>query len=127
MKSLMSVAGFVLVACTAVAQPSDDWNLLGAREVTDRTENDFIALPGNRDFRQIRLCVLRNPVEIKDLDVHFKNGGRQEVAVRERVGAGNCTRNIDLEGGQRDITRIDMRYEEASAKRARATVRVFGR
>lgn len=111
----------------AFAAPAYAWTLIGVRQVTDRVENDSIVLPGPRDFRQIKFCVARNPVEFHDTDVYFANGGHQDVAMRERVPAGGCTRDIDLVGGDRNITRIDFRYEETSARRARATVRVYGR
>ncbi len=122
---------FVAVACVlasgAFAAPAHAWDLIGVREVKDRTERDAITLPGPRDFRQIKFCVKRNPVEFHDVDVYFANGGHQDIAMRERVPAGGCTRDIDLEGGDRNVTRIEFRYEETSARRARATVRVFGR
>jgi hypothetical protein len=120
-----------LLACAlaggAFAAPAHAWTLIGVRQVTDRAERDSISLPGPRDFRQIKFCVSRNPVEFHDTDVYFANGGHQDIAMRERVPAGGCTRDIDLEGGDRNITRIDFRYEETSARRARATVKVYGR
>lgn len=115
------------LAANAFATPAGAWTLLGVREVTDRVENDAIVLPGPRDFRQIKICVKRNPVEFHDVDVYFANGGHQDIAMREVVPAGGCTRNIDLVGGDRNITRIEFRYEETSVRRARATVSVYGR
>ncbi len=61
-----------------------------------------------------------------DLDVFFNNGGHQDVSVRERINPGRCTRAIDLNGGDRDIARIAMVYEETSFRRRTATVRVYG-
>lgn len=114
-------------ASAAFAAPAYAWTLIGVRQVTDRVENDTIVLPGPRDFRQIKFCVARNPVEFRDADIYFANGGHQDIAMRERIPAGGCTRDIDLNGADRNITRIEFRYEESSARRARATVRVYGR
>ena len=114
-------------AASALAAPAHAWDLIATRQVTDRVENDSIVLPGPRDFRQIKFCVARNPVEFHDVDVYFANGGHQDIAIRDRIPAGGCSRVIDLEGGDRNITRIDFRYEETSARRAVATVKVFGR
>ncbi|MBY0422182.1 MAG: DUF2541 family protein [Parvularculaceae bacterium] len=125
--SLKLAAALLALSGAAYASPAGAWTLLGVREVNDRTERDTIVLPGPRDFHQIKFCVARNPVEFHDVDVYFGNGGHQDIAVRERVPAGACTRDIDLTGADRNITRIEFRYEETSARRARATVRVFGR
>ena len=117
----------LIVTGVAGAAPAYAWTLIGTRQVTDRVERDSIALPGPRDFRQLKFCVARHPVEFHDVDVYFANGGHQDIAMRERVPAGGCSRDIDLNGADRNITRIDFRYEETSARRARATVKVFGR
>ena len=50
----------------------------------------------------------------------------QDVNVRSRINAGECTRNIDLNGGQRNIDRIKFKYEETSWFIGRAEVEVYG-
>ena len=114
------------VAVSAFATPAFAWTLLGTRNVADRTDHDSISLPGNRVFNHIRLCVYRNPIRLYDLQVRFRNGGVQDVSVRDLIGAGQCTRAINLNGRFRNIDRIDMTYEETSWRRRTATVRVFG-
>jgi hypothetical protein len=114
------------LAIVATATPALAWDVIGQRQVRDRTERDTIVLGGPRTFSRIKLCVYRNPVQFKDLDVRFANGGHQDVGVRERINPGGCTRNIDLEGGARNIESISMLYEETSwGRRKSATVRVF--
>lgn len=103
------------------------WTQVGAREVRDRVEQDTIALQDHRAFGQVRFCVSGNPVHFRDVDVFFRNGGHQDVALAARINPRQCSRIIDLDGGQRDIDRITLRYEEASARRGVATVRVFAR
>jgi hypothetical protein len=110
----------------AAASPALAWDVVGTRDVRDRTERDTIALNGHRQFERIKLCVYRNPVHVLDLDVRFRNGGHQDVSLRQRINPGECTRVIDLVGDDRDITTISMVYEETSyRRRAHATVRVF--
>jgi hypothetical protein len=114
------------VAATAIATPAFAWTLLGTRNVADRTDHDSISLPGNRVFNRIRLCVYRNPIRFYDLQVRYRNGGVQDVSVRDFIGPGRCTRSINLNGRFRNIDRIDMTYEETSWRHRTATVRVFG-
>jgi hypothetical protein len=113
------------LALAATAGPAAAWDLVGTREVRDRTERDTITLNGHRQFERIKLCVYRNPVHFLDLDVRYRNGGHQDVSVASRINAGQCTRVIDLVGDDRDITTISMLYEETSFRRRRATVRVY--
>jgi hypothetical protein len=115
---------FVLLA--ACATPASAWTQIGVREVRDGTDRDVIHANGPRQFERIKLCVYRNPVHIYDVDVFYRNGGHQDVSVRQRINPGECTRAIDLTGDDRNITRVAMVYEETSFRRRTATVRLFG-
>ncbi|MEZ6024499.1 MAG: DUF2541 family protein [Hyphomonadaceae bacterium] len=119
---LSALAGATATAaCTSAA---DAWTVVGAREVHNSTESDTIALEGERRFERIKLCAYRNPVHVLDLDVRFANGEHQDVAVRQRLNAGQCTHVIDLAGDDRNITTVSMIYEESSDRRT-ATVRLM--
>lgn len=129
LKSKIVVAA--LAIATSVAIPASamagDWVILGRKDVKDRVETDTIHLNGHRDYKKLKFCVKRNPVNFKDVDVYFDNGGHQDVGIARRINAGDCSRVIDLRGRDRDIDRIVMRYEETSRKRAHATVIVYGK
>lgn len=124
-KALM-LGAFMAVAACATPTTAAAWTQLGVREVRDRTERDTIAVQGRRQFERIKLCVYRNPVHFIDLDVRYRNGGHQDVSVRQRINPGECTRAIDLNGDDRDIVSVSMLYEETSFRRRTATVRLFG-
>ncbi|MBX9745513.1 MAG: DUF2541 family protein [Hyphomonadaceae bacterium] len=124
MKLKAVIAGTVL-ALMACASPAVAWDVIGVREVRDRTERDTIVVEGRRQFERIKLCVYRNPVHFIDVDVHYANGGHQDVSVAQRINPGQCTRAIDLVGDDRNITRVEMVYEETSFRRRTATVRLL--
>jgi len=120
------VAAVLVLAACATATPASAWTQIGVRDVRDRTDRDTIVVEGPRQFERIKLCVYRNPVHFIDVDVRFANGGHQDVSVRQRLNPGQCTRNIDLNGDDRNITTVSMLYEETSWRRgAHATVRLF--
>ena len=123
--NIKSVLASALVMVAACATPAAAWTQIGVREVRDRTDRDVVMVEGPRSFERIKLCVYRNPVHFYDLDVFYRNGGHQDVSVRSRINPGECTRVIDLNGDDRNITRISMLYEETSFRRRTATVRVF--
>jgi len=120
----LAISTFVAVA--AMAGPAAAWDVIGVRDVRDRTDRDTIVVEGHRQFERIKLCVYRQPVHFYDVDVRYRNGGHQDVSVRSRINPGQCTRVIDLNGDDRDIASISMLYEETSYRRRHATVRVFG-
>lgn len=61
-----------------------------------------------------------------DITIYFNNGGHQNIEIRQRIGAGVCSRAIDLDGGSRDIARIRLVYDESSALPRTATVSAYG-
>lgn len=124
MKSTFLAAVAALVS--AASTPAAAWEVIGARNVGDRTDRDTMIVKGDRLFTRIKICVYRKPVHFYDVDISFANGGDQDVAVRARVNPGTCTRVIDLEAGPRDIEQISFLYEETSFKRRTATVTVYG-
>lgn len=107
------------------SSPAVAWDNIGQRNVSDRAERDTMTIEGRRQYERLKICVYRNPVHFIDVDIMFRNGGHQDVAVAARIGPGDCTRVIDLKGDDRDIRSITFRYEETSRKRRSATVKVF--
>ncbi|MEX0645925.1 MAG: hypothetical protein WD076_11475 [Parvularculaceae bacterium] len=127
MKIRLLAAAAALVSVSAAASPAAAWDLIGTREVRDRTERDTIVVEGAATYRQVKVCVYRQPIHFIDVDINFRNGGHQDVSIAARINPGKCTRNIDLEGGARDISSISFLYEETSFRRRTATVKVFAR
>jgi hypothetical protein len=89
------------------AKPAQ-WELVGQRSVNFRLAHDTIPAFGRERYSQVMLCVYNQAVRISDFDVKFANGGSQDVAVRNVIGAGQCTRAIDLKGNQRDIKAVTL-------------------
>lgn len=124
-RTLVNAACAALLSTAAAITPAFAWGEIATREVTDRYDVDVIQVPGAQTFRRVKVCVYGNPVHFYDFDIFFRNGGHQDVPVRARINAGECTRVIDLKGGRRNISRIKFKYEETSWFIGRATVRVF--
>ncbi len=123
-KTILATA-LIAFSTNISALPVFAFEKIAERIVNDRYDVDDILLPGSRKFRRVKVCVYDNPAHFYDFDIFFRNGGHQDVPVRSRINPGNCTRNIDLNGGRRDITRIRFKYEETSWFIGRAVVRIF--
>lgn len=115
------------LAFAAPANAQGNWRTIAYKTVASGTDRDIINVRGDRRYRQVRLCAFNAPIRMRDFDIRFDNGGRQDVRVRQRIGAGTCTRNIDLEGNRRDIERIRLIYERLPRSRHRPLIRVQAR
>jgi hypothetical protein len=102
------------------------WELVGQRLVNFRGSRDNIPVYGRDRHQQIMVCVYNQPVRINDLGVTFKNGGKQDITVRNTIGAGQCTRAIDLKGQKRDLKSVNLAYKALGFGRG-ALVKVFAR
>ncbi len=126
--SVLIVAGAAMVAASpATAQQWGNWRTVAFTTVRGGTDVDRINVPGGRRWHEVRLCVFNAPLRMRDFDIRFDNGQRQDVGVRERIGAGRCTRNIDLNGRVRDVDWIRLRYEPIRRGFTRPLVRVQAR
>ena len=125
---LIFTAAAVATAAVAVPAGAQRWNDYGWRTIAYKTVNgrdtDTINLPGRTRQRAVRLCTMNAPIRIRDFDVRFENGRTQDANTRARLGAGRCTRAIDLRGNRRDIERIRLRYEPIARGWRRPLVRV---
>ncbi|MEO8547138.1 MAG: hypothetical protein ABI422_02095 [Sphingomicrobium sp.] len=105
---------------------NNQWRTLAYTTVSGR-DTDTIRVPGTTRYRQLRLCVYNAPLTMRDFDVRYRNGGHQDIAVRQVMRAGTCTRNIDLAGNRRDVTKIRLKYAAIRHGWARPLVRVQAR
>lgn len=123
---LLSVFAGALLTLSSVAPV---WKLLGTRTVNWAVDHDEIIVTGEEgDFEAIQIKVFRAPVHFRSVKVHFRNGGTQEIELREVIPAGGQSRVIDLNGAERIITRIAFWYDTARpAGGGRAVVKVYGR
>lgn len=103
------------------------WRTIAYKTIGGGTDTDRIYAPGRQRYTRLRLCSLNAPIRMRDFDVYYANGQRQDVRTRERLGPGSCTRAIDLNGGRRDITMIRLKYERINRSMQRPLVRVQAR
>ena len=99
------------------------WRTLGYTRVDGR-DSDTINLPGRTRQSAVRLCAMNQPLRLRDFDIRFENGGRQDVNTRAVLRPGTCTRAIDLRGNRRDIASVRLRYEPIRRSVLRPVVRV---
>jgi hypothetical protein len=124
LKPLSFVSVIVLLSFTTKNQ---QWNLLGEKRVSFLVDRDVIHVTGNDNYSQLKVKVKDGPVHIMDMDVHFENGDKFDVSIRQRIPQGGESRVIDLPGGSRNVRKIEFWYETKGFKKGRASVQVWGK
>lgn len=117
----------VVAIATFADAPASANTFLGARVVADQSETDVINVPGNAMFSEVRLCVVNRAVHFRDVDVHFANGGHQDLPVRALIGPGGCTNWLNLRGPVRNIASIVLNYDTLINAGSQAFVTARGR
>ncbi len=100
-----------------------NWRTIASERVDGR-DTDTVRLPGVTRQREIRVCAIGAPLRLRDFDIRFANGGRQDVNTRAVLNAGTCTRAVDLRGNRRDVEAIRLRYEPVAYRANRPVVRI---
>lgn len=121
-----AAATFVAMAPASAQQwrwNENGWRTIGYTRVDGR-DSDRIMLPGRTRQSAIRLCAMNAPLRLRDFDIRFANGARQDVNTRAVLPAGRCTRAVDLRGNRRDIESIRLRYDPIVRTAYRPVVRV---
>jgi len=123
-----AAAASVVIAVAPAAAQQWKWNERGWRTIgytrVDGRDSDTIALPGRTRQSTIRLCAMNQPLHLRDFDIRFENGRKQDVDTRAVLRAGTCTRAVDLRGNRRDIASVRLRYEPIYRTAYRPVVRV---
>ncbi len=123
-----AIAATAASAADAQSWRSNNWNAHGWRTAgyatVDGRDTDRINLPGRSRQSMIRVCAINAPLHLRDLDIRFDNGRVQDANTRAVIGAGTCTRAIDLRGNRRDIASVTLKYEPMARSMRRPLVRV---
>ena len=121
-------AAATLVAVSPAAAQFGRWTDRGWRTVAytrvDGRDSDTIRLRGNIRERAIRVCAINQPLNLRDVDIRFANGGHQDANTRSVIRAGTCTRAIDLRGNRRDIASVRLKYAPIYRLAQRPYVRI---
>jgi hypothetical protein len=130
-RTMILAAATAAVAATAVTPAvaqygrwtDRGWRTVAYRQVNGR-DTDTITMRGHVRERSIRVCAINQPLNLRDFDIRFQNGGRQDVNTRAVLRAGTCTRAVDLRGNRRDINAVRLRYSPIYRAALRPYVRI---
>lgn len=103
------------------------WVNLGCRSVAFRVDRDVVQVAPQPDgYRAIRLKVGGNEIFMMDLKVVYGNGAPDDIPVKALIRPGTTSGPLDLKGGKRQISRVEMIYRSRPDLRGQAEVCVEG-
>ena len=127
MKRTIILGAVAAAATLAGTTPANaqyrNWRTIAYETVNGR-DTDSIWVPGTARYRQLRVCVYGGPINMRDVDIRFRNGGHQDIGTRKLMRAGTCTRNLDLRGRYRDVTQVRLKYSPLARGWVRPVIRV---
>ncbi len=105
------------------------WEKLGQRKVNyslDRDEIMVTALDGR--FSAVKLMVKKGGINMHKMVIHFGDGTKQQVNLKNKIPAGGATRVIQLKGQKKRVIRkVVFWYDTKNLANKRATVELWGR
>ena len=123
-----SVVCLILMSSGATSLTAQAWTFLGSSKVHGRADHDAILVTGLKgDFSAIKLMVENEGIQFDRVVVHFANGGKQEMALRDFIPAGGETRVMDLTGRDRIIRSVDFYYKSNVVTSRKGKVLLYGR
>ena len=101
---------------------------MGLRKVNYGLDHDEILVTAREGkFTAVKLIVRKGGINMHRMVIHYGNGNRQDVDLRQNIPANGETRVIDLEGQGRIINRVEFWYDTKNFARGRATLQLWGR
>ncbi len=101
-----------------------DFDVIGTQRISRNSENDIVFDIGRREgrFSSLRFQAKDGDVRINSVRITYGNGETQRVDVDDRIGEGQMSRPIDLEGDRRFIRSVRVNGRPARGARSATLV-----
>ena len=129
---LLAIAGSYGMASaqqtTVISNDTTGWYKIGEAKVDFKRDRDEIVVLGADKFKSIKLVIINSAIDLKDLEIHYETGKKQDVKINKSLKAADGSGVIDLEdGGQHSIKKIVFVYKsKANIADENATIEVWG-
>lgn len=123
--------GLLLGSANSIAQKkttSMKWEKLGQKMVNINIEHDVIPVTiKDGVFSALKFKVLKAPVRIINIKVHYGNGTVENFPINRVIKAGGESKVFDLPGNKRIIKRISFNYKSVPTAKGRGILVAWGR
>jgi hypothetical protein len=103
------------------------WDELIRLDVGDLADRDIRPIGDDRKMHGVRVCAEENKVRIRRAEVMVNNNRWQRLFLPLALAPGECSDEIEILGGPRQLKAVQFDYEAWSAGYDRATLVIYGR
>lgn len=122
-----SYSAFAQQKETVVANNEPGWHKITQTVADLKQDHDDVLIEGEDHFKALRLHIEDAPVEMEQLSVVYGDGQHEDIPVRYLINPGGDTRQIDLEGKDRIIKKIVLKYKTVSnPEHDKARIEIWG-
>jgi hypothetical protein len=126
--SVLILAVLAGMATAGPARAEYPWWVIGQRDINSAS-GDRLVIPvqSGRRFLSMRLCVQRQGVNFRAVEVRYREGGSQSFLIRGVVPNQRCSGDIALPGGDRALAEVAIVYDSAGLNSRGARMQLHGR
>lgn len=77
-------------------------------------------------FSALQFKVDEAAIELVSIEVYYESGDKQDLALRTRLNAGESSRVIDLNGGERNLKKLSLYTKHLQMQRMKRLMLKFG-
>lgn len=126
-KAKLAVPLLILAAAPGAALAQSGWLTLGQATADGQADQQVIDIAAQNRSLQIMICVEQHDVQLRDLDIRFRDGRTQHLQLGGRLRKDNCSRILGVGGRDHDIASVTVHYDPASLQGASALLQVATR
>ena len=125
---LKGVAAMGLLALAGPALAEFPWFVLAQREIhAESGDRQVVGVRGERRFIAMRLCVSRQAVNFRQVDVRYREGGSRTFQIRGTLPNQRCTGDIALPGGGGALAEVAVSYDSTGLRTRGARLQLHAR
>ena len=119
----------VLAGVTAAPAGAEyPWWVIGQRDIhAAGGDREVIVVSSDRRFVSMRLCVRRQGVNFRQVEVRYREGGGRTFQIRGVVPNQRCTGDIALPDRDRQLAEVAIVYDSSGLNSRGARMQLHGR
>jgi hypothetical protein len=117
----------ILLGASVPALAQSGWATLGQATADGQSDHQVIDVAAQNRSYQMMVCVEQHDIQIRNLDIRYRDGRTQHAQLSARLRKDNCSRMLVVGGHDHDVASVTVFYDPASLQGATALVQVATR
>lgn len=120
--------GFVQHSFPVKSPANGEWEKLGVHQVTLEVQSDEFNFPANSPvLTAIKVRSRKGSINLQRCVLHFSNGDKKTIELRNDIPAGGESRTINLPGNKHSMVKFVFWYGASQSGAEKAEIEIWGR